>query len=436
VYPNGVYPRTSAGQGVLQLAADPGARNSRAGLPSNRLRRSRMMDDNHPNTATIISPRSLEFFCRNAVFLRKKDRKFIQDQIIKTAQFVHRICHPFPVGVFLYGSLARGEPACGLEPDGNRFMGSDVDLIMVCRSEDRALADQLAGYINKHLPDLDLAARADPNPSAKFIKVESRDEVGAMRGFAASTMAMAINHPLYGGLEVAPPMRGAIDQFMLLDQLASRIVHITKATATEPLPRYHANRDPEMNRYYHDLYHRLRFGLDCCRVVLGPDAKDHSYKEVLENRDRPGLRRLFSPKKLARLIKARERFGEVEPPVFDVPTIVGKTLDIVLEQGQPGALRSFMQRLHWPQHLYQMAILLSFAGHKTKFAGAECDQALEALMERLNELFGVEPPTDQSDLLGVLADGSGGYTELRETYNHGRMNDHLKAMILACQRQK
>jgi len=394
------------------------------------------MDDNHPNTATSINSKSLEFFCRHAVFLKNKDRRFIQGQITRTALFVHRICHPFPVGVFLYGSLARGEPACGREPGGNRFMGSDVDLIMVCRSEDRSLANELAGYINKHLLDLNLAARADPNPGAKFVKVETLEEVSAMRGFAASTMAMAINHPLYGGLEVAPPTRGAIDQFMLLDQLASRIVQTTKAAATEPLPRYHANRDPEMNRYYHDLYHRLRFGLDCCRAVLGPNAENHSYKEVWENRDRPEIRRLFSPKDLARLIKARERFGEVEPPVFDVSTIVGKTLDIILEQGQRGALRSFVQRLHWPQYLYQMAILLSFAGHKTKFAGFECDQALDALMGRLTELFDLELPADQSGLLGVLVDASSGYTELRETYNHGRMNDHLRAMILACQQKK
>ncbi|MGH1483091.1 MAG: hypothetical protein ACRBM6_31040 [Geminicoccales bacterium] len=385
-----------------------------------------------PNTTHVISPTSLEFFCRNSIFLKDKDRRFIHGQITATAEFIYRFCHPFPVGVFLYGSLARGEPACGRETGGKRFMGSDLDLIMVCKPEDRILADELAGYINKQLPELGLAARKDPNPGAKFVKVESLDEVKAMHGFAATTMAMAIKHPLYGGLEVVPPARGMIDGFMLLDQLASRVVQVTKAAATQNLPRYHGNHEPGMNRHYHDLYHKLRFGLDCCRVALGPDVENHSYREVFQNRELSKIRRLFSPEEVVRLIEARERFGEVEPPAFDLPTIIGKTLDIFIDRDQPGALQTFLQRLHWPQYLYQMGVLLSFAGHKTTFAGAECDVALDSLMDRLTELFDLELPADRSNLLTVLVEGSGRYTELRETYNHGRMTKHLRAFISAC----
>lgn len=387
------------------------------------------MDDRHPNTRAVIDRKSLAFFCRNALFLKAKDRMFMFEQINRTVAFLHRICDPFPVGVFLYGSLARGEPSCGREKDGKRFLGSDLDLIMVCKPGDRSLADQLASYINTHLPELELAARTDPNPGAKFVKVETLDDVRAMRGFAASTMAMAIKHPLYGTLDVEPPMRGAIDSFMLLDQIASRLVQVTKAASKEPLPRYHGNSDPALNRYYHDLYHKLRFGLDCCRAVLGPDVEDHSYREVLDNRDHAGIKQLFSGKDLAQLIKARERFGVVEAPAFDVPTVIGKTLDIVV--GNDG-LRTFLDRLHWPLHLYQMAILLAYAGEKTKFAGAECNEALEALVGRIVDLFSINRPNCQSDLLNVLVDGASEYTEFREAYNHGRLNDHLRTMISSC----
>jgi len=53
-------------------------------------------------------------------------------------------------------------------------------------------------------------------------------------------------------------------------------------------------------------------------------------------------------------------------------------------------------------------------------------------MDRLTELFDLELPADRSNLLTVLVEGSGRYTELRETYNHGRMTKHLKAFISAC----
>lgn len=358
--------------------------------------------------------------CGNSVFLDDNEREFVRSEFERVRTMIQDVCWRHPVTVLLYGSGARREIALGYRADQSRYIASDFDFILIHPDDQEDLGRDLARRMTERLIALKVSRIRPGYDSRGEVDLVRQSEASAMLGHHAQTMALAFAWPVYKGIQVSKPIDTSYDDMKLLALLSQRVLSLLLAQESDTFTRN---------------YYPITIALECCRVVLGSRAKGFCYADLYHARHDKPLEAFLPESAIANLVHARERFGRVAAPAFDLQGLVGRVLDIVIARlhGETSseALSALVQGLSWPNHMYHIAVLLAFAGERTSFSGETSQFALDYLTIRIRQLFGIELPEDGVDVLDVLTRGSAPYLALQLGLNLGRRDRHLRNFIRA-----